>query len=136
MNRHPDRSVHIRGRAARSALGSILALAVMLGAVSVASAHAFLDHASPVVGSTVHASPAQVRIWFSERIEPAFSSIQVVDGGGQRLDKGDTAIDTSDNTLLIVSVPPLPPGTYKVVWTVVSADTHQTEGDFSFVVAP
>jgi methionine-rich copper-binding protein CopC len=136
MNRNLDRPVGIRGRAARLALGSIVSLAVMLGALPVASAHAFLDHASPAVGSTVHAAPAQVKIWFSERIEPAFSFIRVLDGGGQRLDKGDTAIDTSDNTLLTVPVPLLPPGTYKVVWSVVSADTHQTEGDFSFVVAP
>jgi hypothetical protein len=35
-----------------------------------------------------------------------------------------------------VSLPPLPPGTYRVYWRVLSADTHVTEGDFSFVVAP
>ncbi|MFZ0103951.1 MAG: copper resistance protein CopC [Pseudolabrys sp.] len=30
----------------------------------------------------------------------------------------------------------LPKGTYKVLWHVLSVDTHRTQGDFSFRVAP
>ena len=99
-------------------------------------AHAFLDHADPRVGAVVHTSPAQVQLWFSEELEPAFSSVQVVDASGKRVDKSDQRIDASNRTLMRVSVSPLPPGVYKVSWRVVSVDTHVTEGDFTFTVSP
>ena len=100
-----------------------------------ASAHAFLDHASPAVGSTVHAPPQQVRLWFTQEIEPSFSAAQVLDASGKRVDQGDARVDGSDPTLITVSVPPLAPGRYKVTWRVLSVDTHATEGDYSFDVA-
>jgi hypothetical protein len=33
-------------------------------------------------------------------------------------------------------VKPLMPGVYQVHWHVISVDTHRTEGNFSFTVAP
>ena len=101
-----------------------------------AGAHAFLDHAAPAVGSTVHGSPSQVKLWFTQQLEPAFSSAQVLDRSGKRVDKADAKVDASDATLLLVSLPQLAPGTYKVTWRVLSVDTHVTEGDFTFDVAP
>jgi hypothetical protein len=105
-------------------------------AASTAWAHAFLDHATPAVGSTVHASPQQVNVWFTQRLEPAFSTAQVFDAGGKRVDKADAHVDPTDPALLIVTLPPLAPGTYRVTWRVLSVDTHVTEGDFTFDVAP
>jgi len=35
-----------------------------------------------------------------------------------------------------MAVPPLAPGRYRVKWHVLSVDTHVTEGDFTFTVAP
>jgi copper resistance protein C len=43
-------------------------------------------------------------------------------------------IDQSNAALLTVSLPELKPGKYKVVWHVVSVDTHVTTGDFAFEV--
>ena len=111
-------------------------LAVLLWGVAGAGAHAFLDHADPRVGRTVKTPPANVRIWFTEGLEPAFSSMQVVNEAGQRVDKADSQVDSSDRTLLRVSLPQLTPGTYKVIWRVLSVDSHVTEGDFTFRVAP
>jgi len=108
----------------------------MVLAPGAAFAHAFLDHADPAVGSTLHRTPAQVKLWFSEPIEPAFSSLRVFDARGSEIDKGDQTVSSNDKTLLAVSVPNLPPGTYRVVWRVVSADTHKTGGDFTFSIAP
>jgi len=99
-----------------------------------ASAHANLDHAEPKVGATVSQSPKEVKIWFSQSVEPAFSTIEVFDSGGKQIDKKDSHVDKADKELLIVSVPALDPGTYKVVWHVVSTDTHKTHGDFKFTV--
>ena len=38
--------------------------------------------------------------------------------------------------MLRVTLAPLAPGTYRVVWRVLSVDTHVTEGDFTFTVVP
>ena len=101
-----------------------------------AHAHAFLDHAAPAVGSTVRAPPPQVRLWFSQPVEPAFSTVRVVDRSDKRVDRGDAKVDADDPSVLQVSVPTLAPGRYRVVWRVLSVDTHVTEGDFTFDVAP
>ena len=98
------------------------------------AAHAFLDHAVPAVGSTVHAAPASVRLWFTEQLEPAFSRVKVLDATGKEIDKSDSHVDVSDASVLAVSVPALAPGTYRVQWRVVSVDTHVTEGDFTFEI--
>jgi methionine-rich copper-binding protein CopC len=37
-------------------------------------------------------------------------------------------------TQLRVPLKPLPPGTYKVIWKVMSVDTHRAQGDFTFRV--
>jgi methionine-rich copper-binding protein CopC len=117
---------------------AILALvaALAIGAAPSARAHAFLDHAVPLVGSTVRGSPADVKVWFTQELEPAFSNLRVVDQNGAQVDKQDKTIDASDPTLMKVSLPRLPPGTYKVFWHALSVDTHTTEGTFTFEVVP
>jgi methionine-rich copper-binding protein CopC len=118
----------------RTALvGIVLAgiLAPLTGA-----AHALLDHANPSVGSTVRGSPGEVKLWFTEALEPAFSTLRVVDGAGAQVDQGNKAVDPADRTVLKVSLRPLSPGSYKVFWRVLSVDTHTTEGSFSFSVVP
>ena len=109
---------------------------IVFGAAPAAHAHAFLDHASPAVGSTVHASPSDVRIWFSESIEPVFSSITVVNAAGHRVDNGKVETDAKDASELRIGLAPLPPGTYTVRWRVISVDTHATNGNVTFRVAP
>jgi methionine-rich copper-binding protein CopC len=113
-----------------------LALVLPLVGVTLAGAHAFLERAEPRVGSTVRTPPAEVRLWFSERLEPAFSSVQVVDTTGHQVDKGDVQVDPAAPKQLRVALPPLPPGTYMVRWRVLSVDSHVTEGKFTFRVAP
>ncbi|HUB24228.1 MAG TPA: copper resistance protein CopC [Tepidisphaeraceae bacterium] len=110
-------------------------IAAMLAVVpGVASAHAFLDHAVPKVGSSVSGSPSVVKIWFTQPLEPAFSVIQVFDDAGIEVDKRDSHVDDHDQTLLIVSLKDLPVGLYHVKWHVVSVDTHRTQGGFKFTV--
>jgi len=105
--------------------------------VSSASAHARLERAAPAAGSTVRASPSQLKVWFTERLEPAFSKVQVFDRNGKQVDKGNPEVDRADAKLLQVSLPTLAPGTYRVKWRALSVDTHVSQGDFTFnVVAP
>ncbi|MGB7099172.1 MAG: copper resistance CopC family protein [Xanthobacteraceae bacterium] len=105
-------------------------LLVALG-VGAARAHAFLDHASPLVGGTVATAPHEVSLWFTQNIEATFSSVGVTDATGARVDQGKPQI--SGNTMR-VGLKALTPGTYRVRWHVLSVDTHKTEGSFSFHV--
>jgi len=111
-----------------------LFLIVLLGLVKL-EAHAFLRHAEPAVGSTVQKSPNEVRIWFTEPIQPVLSIIKVFDVMEKQIDKKDTHSDGGSKTSLQVSLPSLGPGLYKVIWRVVSVDGHSTTGDFTFRVS-
>ena len=102
--------------------------------LEVAWGHVFPEHAEPQVGATVTISPTSVRIWFDGALEPVFSTLRVQDASGKRVDKGDGHVDSSDPTLLEVSLPSLPPGTYRVIWSVVARDGHRTEGDYTFTI--
>jgi methionine-rich copper-binding protein CopC len=119
-----------------------LVLALILGgataAVSADAAwsHAFLDSASPAVGGTVSAAPAEIRLSFSEDLEPRFSGIDVTAADGHAIQAGRAAPAPGNPRQLVMPLPPLPPGGYKVHWHVVSVDTHQTEGDFTFEIRP
>jgi methionine-rich copper-binding protein CopC len=110
---------------------ALLLCTVMAGGARL-DAHAFFQHAEPGVGSTMQTSPNEIKIRFSEKIEPASSNIQVFAASGKEVDKRDAHLDRSDPALLRVSLPQLGTGTYKVVWRVVSIDAHVTEGSFSF----
>ena len=111
----------------------ILLLALLAAALrpDAASAHAHLDHAVPAVGSTVTTAPPDLTLWFTQNLEPAFSTVQVTDANGTSV--GDGAAAITDNTMHI-GLKPLNAGTYKVHWHAVSVDTHTTEGDFTFTV--
>ena len=114
----------------------VFALLLMMVAIREVGAHAFLDHAAPAVGSAIRGSPAQVRLWFTQELEPAFSTVKVLDRSGTQVDKQDKQVDRANPALLQVSLPELAPGKYRVVWRALSVDTHVTEGDFTFDVVP
>ena len=117
-------------------LSDLLLPLVLAAAAPAARAHAFLDHADPRVGSELSKPPAEVRLCLTQELEPAFSAIQVFDADGREIDNKDSHVDSGDSRQLIVSLQRLPAGTYKVVWHVVSVDTHRTKGDFKFTVKP
>ena len=113
-------------------------LLVLLAACLIAPAalaHAFLDRASPAVGSEVSGSPPTLALTYTEPVEPLFSSIEVTDANGARVDQGK-ATSQDDGRILVVTLKPLQPGIYTVAWHVTSVDTHKTEGHFQFTVKP
>src|SRR5437899_9410962 len=75
---------------------------IVLTSTTRVEAHAFLKDAKPGVGSTVQTSPSEVRIRFTENLEPALSSIRVFDASGKEVDKCDVHLDPSDHALLHV----------------------------------
>jgi methionine-rich copper-binding protein CopC len=109
----------------------IAALLFVPLAITAARAHAFLDHASPLVGSTVASAPHEVALTFTQNLEPAFSTVEVTDGNGARVDQGKASV--SGNTMRI-GLKAIGAGSYKVNWHALSVDTHTTQGSFSFRV--
>ncbi len=118
---------------------SIVKLAASLAfalAATAAYAHAQLEKATPSVGGTV-ASVPEIRLKFSEGVEPRFSGIALASEGGAAVPLGEPSVDPADNSVLIAKVgKALPPGVYTVTWHAVSVDTHKTQGSFSFTVKP
>jgi methionine-rich copper-binding protein CopC len=112
------------------------ALALALTCASTAAlAHAQLERATPTVGGAV-ASPSEIRLEFSEGVEPKFSKVSVTGPGGA-VALGAAKTDAGNPAVLIVPITkPLPAGAYKVHWQAVSVDTHHTQGTFEFTVKP
>ena len=112
-------------------ISRLVALGIaVLSSSTAAQAHAFLDHASPGVGSTVASSPGQVTLYFTQQLESKFSGAEVRNASGARVDKGKSI----SGNVMRISVGALPAGTYTVTWHVLSVDTHTTQGSFSFHV--
>jgi copper resistance protein C len=116
----------------RSSVFGIASLLLMLAAGQ-AQAHAMLDHAEPRVGNKVAAAPHEVTLWFTQTLEPAFSSVTVTDPAGKRVDSGKPRVSGNQ---ISVSLRPGGAGTYHVTWRVLSVDTHTTDGNFTFSVGP
>ena len=59
--------------------------------------HAMLASASPPVGGSVGAAPHQVTLSFTQGLEPAFSSVQMTDSKGARVDGGKAQVSGSSH---------------------------------------
>ena len=100
-----------------------------------AFAHAQLEKATPAVGGTV-ASASEIRLEFSEGVEPKFSKVSL-SGPGGAVPLGAVKTEPNNQAVLIVPISKsLPAGAYKVHWQAVSVDTHHTQGTFEFTVKP
>ena len=113
-----------------------LALALVMCALTAAAAagHAVLQRSEPRAASTLKRSPDEVRLYFSERLEPSYSTVRVVNDRDVQVDRRDNRVDRTSPLLLRATLPPLPTGTYKVQWRVLSVDGDVTEGVFTFSI--
>ncbi len=121
--------IHRRVAMAALSVGLLLVPGPML-------AHSLLVRSQPERRATVTRAPEEVRLWFSERIEPAYARVSVWDAGGKQVDAGDAAVDQADATTLAVRTPGLRAGRYTVRYRVLSVDGHIVESSFDFTVRP
>jgi copper transport protein len=114
-----------------------LALCLTLLFPAIASAHAILLRSDPAKDSVLSVAPQQVRMWFSEALNPAFSTAVVVDGENKRVDNRDAHVSSHDATEMDLTLQSnLPPAVYIVIWRTDSADDgHILRGSFLFSVA-
>jgi copper resistance protein C len=102
---------------------------------SLASAHSVPLRFEPPRDAVLPSAPAEVRIVFDGDIEPAFSSIQVTDSAGRRVDNGDArVVDARYPRVLRVWLGRLPPGVYRVRWHIFAIDGHRSEGTYVFTL--
>lgn len=119
---------------ARGPRGRALAAAALLTALpAAAGAHAVLVRSAPPARATLRVPPGRAQLWFSERLEPGYSTLSVWSGGAQ-VDAGPPAVAGDDARLLSVALPPLGGGVYTVRYRVLSVDGHVAEGAYSFTV--
>ena len=116
---------------------------MFLGAVSLAVlstaavAHPKLIHMMPEVNAVITSGPSEIRLIFSEKLEPSFSGAELKTQAGQKVVTPQTVSDPKDTRQLIIPLPsPLPAGTYSVDWHAVAADSHPVKGNYSFTVKP
>jgi copper transport protein len=124
-----------------------LAVCLVLLFPATASAHAILLRSDPAKDAILRVAPREVRMWFSEDLNPAFSTASVVNASnarasninaaGQRVDNRDAHVSPSDTKEMDVTLPPnLPPAAYIVLYQTDSAeDGHILRGSFLFYVA-
>ena len=115
---------------------SMVVLTLMGSAVSTAAyAHPKLVKSDPAANAVVSAAPKELRLSFNEELVPKFSSAEVKDQKGQKVEIGTASTDPTDKKQLVVPLSkPLTAGKYKVVWHAVAADTHRVQGDYTFTI--
>ena len=99
-----------------------------------AFAHAYLVKALPAQRAVVFAPPERVELWFNERLEAAFCTLQVFDAADKQVDKNDMQVAPDDPKHLSVGLNPLAAGAYTVKFRVLSVDGHVVTNQFSFTV--
>lgn len=117
----------------RSLLGVIAVVGTICASMGAAFAHAFPASESPAVGATVKQAPTEVAIEFDNPIEQVFARLEVLDSAGADVTSGPPSVDIKRRRLS-VALKPLKPAEYTVKWTVVSEDSHRTEGSYTFTV--
>jgi copper transport protein len=114
-----------------------LALSLTLMFPAIASAHAILLRSDPAKDSVLSIPPRGVRMWFSEDLNPAFTTAVVINGERARVDNHDAHVSSNDTKEMDLTLTRnLPPAVYIVVYRTQSAvDGHILQGSFIFSVA-
>jgi copper transport protein len=113
-----------------------LVAAAAFAAPAAAWAHAALLHTVPEASRTVNTQPGQVRLTYSEPIEPRFAIVSVTDAAGRQVTSGAPQRAPDSPQTLITPLRRVPQGWYLVFWRVISADGHPVRGAFTFAVGP
>ncbi|WP_413378823.1 copper resistance protein CopC [Alkalihalobacillus sp. 1P02AB] len=104
---------------------------VLLILPSHSMAHTHLETSIPEDGETLDTLVEEIILEFDGGIEP-FANIEVIGDTGEEVELAD--IHVEQTRIVIVPSSPLASGIYSVDWSIISEDTHQMEGTFSFTV--
>lgn len=110
----------------------LLTAALALLGAGPASAHSALVSTDPADGSTLRTAPTAVTLTFNEDVKGQFSKVIVTDPEGRQVAEAATVAGTVVSARLPAG---LVDGRYRVVYSVVSADTHRIAGELHFTLA-
>lgn len=117
---------------------AVVVCAGVAGSIDVVEAHAGLKSSEPAASSVLEQSPKEIVLNFGEAVEVSFGSIRLFDSNSQPValptPKFVEANGAIDAKTIRVEIPELQPGSYLVVWRVVSADSHPVQGAFAFQI--
>lgn len=123
----------IRAAAARVAFIFLCSAVMLFTARSVADAHASLVRSEPAANAHLVASPSHVRLLFSEEVDPTLAQLSIIADNGT-VTPLVVGGDPHDVHAIVAPLHSLVPGSYRLVWRVVSADGHPVEGSIIFWV--
>ena len=123
------------------AVSFVLLCGGLLLTAAPASAHAELVASTPADGDTVQEAPSQLLLRMSESVERTATRVTITDALGHNVPTSAVTLrtkpgaDTEQPTTLVVDLPPLGAGQYRVSWTTLSSDDlHVTSGVMVFGV--
>jgi copper transport protein len=120
----------------RRATVAWIVLAAALALPASAWAHAALLQTFPQASRTTNVAPTEVRLRYSEPVEPRFAIVSVTDAAGEQVTDGDPVAAPGSPQTLVTPLKRVPEGWYLVFWRVISADGHPVRGAFTFAVGP
>lgn len=116
-----------------------LVLGFLVFAPSTSFAHAHMKSSEPKKDAVLEKLPSEVRITFSEELEPSMSKIEVKNEDAKE-EVGERKLsDKSGGEVLVAklkSTGNTGAGRYTVKWKAVSKDSHKMTGQFEFTVRP
>ena len=115
----------------------ILAAGLLLtvGAASAGLLHFGLSRSVPAADATV-ASPAEVRLWFTEAAKDGSVGIRLVDPAGAAVETAEPVRDAQDGKIYSIAVARrLAAGRYTVAWRGIGDDGHTVQGNYAFTVS-
>ena len=113
-----------------------LALLVSSAGLITGMFHNHLVKSTPTTGEKLGSSPADIRLWFNERPEIAFTSVTLLKADSTKI-VTIKAVATADSMSVSAPLPqPLPAGSYLVTWRTASRDGHAIRGTYGFTIAP
>jgi methionine-rich copper-binding protein CopC len=112
---------------------SVILWALLLGP-STLWAHAYLVKSTPAQGAMLHRPPPKIQLWFSERLEAQYSSLNLTDANGKPVPIAKAGVSTDNPKHLSASIQPLPPGRYLIKYRVLSIDGHIVQNQLFFTV--
>lgn len=95
-----------------------------------AQAHTKLLESTPADHAQITASPKELMLHFSEVARITSLSLQKADGRPQQLGP----LPQEGAAQVRVALPPLPAGTYSVIWRAMGKDNHIVSGKIEFTV--
>jgi methionine-rich copper-binding protein CopC len=119
-----------RGRTVLAALATVTAVA--LAPAAPAWAHNSLAEASPAKNAMLTTAPAEVKLRFLQKLDPAATTITVTDAAARTVAMAKPAIDGTTARVKFGEKPGN--GSYTVAYDVTSRDGHKVKGSYRFAV--